>query len=145
MQVVTADEQTTRLPKMRDVIAVATALPATGSDTPATVEVACLRPAASFWESRAVLIDMLIEQGMPIRGSADDPYWIWIDAFGNGLLTIGEFELWFYERLPAWDSQGPLDQQLVTMLHERDSQTDPVRKATAERQMRHVARRARRH
>ncbi|WP_188836117.1 hypothetical protein [Flexivirga endophytica] len=98
----TVDEQTTRVPKMRDAIAIAVALLATGSNTPATVEVACLRPSASFWESRAVLIDMLIEQGMPIRGSADDSYWIWIDGFGNGLLTIGEFELWFYERLPAW-------------------------------------------
>lgn len=134
-----------RVPKMRDAIAVAVALLATGSDTPATVEVARLRPAASFWESRAMLIDMLIEQGMPIHGSADDPYWIWIDAFGNRLLTIGQFELWFYERLPAWESQGPLDQQLVTMLAERDSETDPGRKSTVERRMRQVARRARRH
>ncbi len=116
---------------------------AAGMDTPSTVEVATLRRDTADRESEQVVRSMLDEQGVPqpIAGTEHERYAAIQHAFAFWGLPLADFEGPFYQRLPSWDAQGPLDRSLVVMLDERDHESDPVRRAEIEEQMREEIRR----
>lgn len=126
---------------MRDAIDLATRLLVADRDTPSTLAVAQLSHGASFSESSAMVVDMLVEQGLDPRAlSGTDAYATRLRAFSAGLLNASDIEGDFYDQLPDWEAQSPLDQVLVRLFDERDHVTDPVLRAEVESRMRAAVR-----
>lgn len=112
---------------MDEAIELATAMIAAGVEDAATLTVACL----SKGESRAVVeplvLDMLAAHGIAVPSAPNETgrYALLLRAFADGWLPWQEFEGPFYARLLAWDDQSELDQTLVVMLGELDSEATP--------------------
>lgn len=133
------------VPDVAEAIELATELLAANLDTVATVEVARLSPRTSFAESRELMCEMLIEQGIdPSVFSASDTYGAQLDAFAAGLVDADAIEGCFYDQVSSWDAQSPQDQELVQLFDERDALADPTARAAVEARMREAVRNARR-
>lgn len=132
------------VPDVADAIEVATELLVANLDTAATVDVALLSPRSSFAESRDLVCEMLMEQGIdPNVFSTSDIYGAQLDAFVAGLLDADAIEGPFYDQVSSWDAQSPLDQDLAQLFNERDGLADPTARAAVEARMREAVRNAR--
>lgn len=107
-------------------IAVAEALVVAGYDAPITVDVASLPRRSIRSDVEPVLRQMLVEYGLvvPPVGTREERYEAILMAFGSWNLRLSVFEGAFYERLPPWDEQQPLDRELVVLLDRIDWETD---------------------
>jgi hypothetical protein len=130
-------------PVTDDAVDLACDLLVAGLDTLSTAEVAGLSRNVPLSESEGLVRSMLDEQGVELPAGAEhDRYATVRRAFAYWGLPLDDFEGAFYERLPAWDQQGPLDRVLVVMLDRRDHEFDPVRRVEIEGQMREEIRKA---
>ena len=123
-------------------VAVAEDLVASGHTGEATVEVAALGRDALRSDAEPLVRAMLSEHHIhvPVIQVENSEYQVLLRAFGYWDLPLYFFEGPFYERIPAWHDQSPLDRALVTMLDERDHLTTPAEREAVERQMRAVVR-----
>lgn len=120
-----------------EAVRVASALVAQGCDGPATVEVAALTPGTSLSEAAPLLRALLEEQGVPAppeQPTESERYEYVSKAFGLGVLGFREYVEEFYANLPEWGRQSPLQQRVVLLLDDWDTETSPdERAAVAER------------
>lgn len=140
VEVLTGNTLVDWYPDLRDAISVATELLVADRDTPAAVEVACLDATSSVEDARPILREMLTEQGIDVGRVLEDPYPVLLEAFAAGLISAADLESPFYLRLPAWDSQSPIDRRLVVLFDDREHATDPVARAVNEERMRAIVR-----
>jgi hypothetical protein len=95
-------------------------------ETPATVEVACLRYGTPLRDAEPVLRQMLREHGVPVTepGASDaESFRAALQAFGAGAIGLGEFSAVFYQMLPSWNEQDAIQRSLNLLLHELDQAT----------------------
>jgi hypothetical protein len=123
-------------------VAVAEDLVASGFVGNATLEVAALSRSSPGSDAEPLVRAMLAEHGIVVTVTSDEDseYQVLLRAFGYWDLPIHFFEGPFYERIPAWNDQGPLDRALVTMLDQRDHLTSPAERDAVEQEMRAVVR-----
>jgi hypothetical protein len=127
-----------RTPVTAEAVNLACDLLVADRETPATVDVAALHAGTTLSDSEALMRSMLSEQGIdvPPFATAEEQFVTLRRAFGYWHLPLSDFEGPFYERLPEWDAQDPLDRVLVVLLDQRDHQADPARRAEIEERMR---------
>ncbi len=92
-------------------------------ETPATIEVACLRYGTPLRYAEPTLRHMLRDHGVPVvePGASDaDRFRAALRAFGADAIGLGEFSAIFYRMLPPWDEQDAIQRSLILLLHELD-------------------------
>ena len=116
---------------------------ASGVGEAATVAVATLARDSLVSDAEQPVREMLSEHGIdvPQPHGEQDEYQVLLRAFGYWDLPLYNFEGPFYDQIAAWDDQGPLDRELVTMLDRRDHETTPQARAAVEQEMRDTVRR----
>ena len=116
---------------------------ASGVGDTATVAVATLARDSRISDAEQPVREMLAERGIdvPQLDGEQDLYQVLLRAFGYWDLPLHNFEGRFYDQIPAWDDQGPLDRALVTMLDRRDHEDTPEARAAVEQGMRDTVRR----
>jgi hypothetical protein len=129
-------------PRVDYAVMVAERLVAAGDTGEGTLELAALNRAALLSDAGPLVHAMLAEHGMvvPLGEDDDSRYRRLLIAFGYWDLPLYFFEGLFYERIPAWDDQGPLDRTLVVLLDKRDHLTAPADRDSVEQEMRAVVR-----
>jgi hypothetical protein len=134
------------LPVVPDrVIPLALDLLAADRGTPGTVEVGALAPGSTMRDAETSIRQMLAEQGIDLPESVDTEegqYAVALWALGNGGLSVGEFSVSFYPRLPAVGQQNETDQELVLLLDNWERESDPALRRRVEAKIREVAARA---
>jgi hypothetical protein len=114
-------------------------------ETPATIEVACLRYGTPLRDAEPVLRQMLREHGIPViepEASEADKFRAALQAFGAGAIGLGEFSAIFYRRLPPWDEQDAAQRSLNLLLHELDQATTAEDQGEIVQRLREMALRA---
>jgi|SRR5580698_7708659 hypothetical protein len=117
-----------RQPDVDRAIDLACRLLAGNLETPATVEVACLRYGTPLRDAEPVLRQMLREHGVPViePGSSDaERFRAALQAFGAGVIGPGEFSAVFYQMRPPWNEQDAIQRSLSLLLHELEEATTP--------------------
>lgn len=131
---------------VREAIAVASELACEPDVGPCTLAVAVL-PADSLQSDAEPLIrEMLAEKGIPVPASVDDVevrQQLMLHGLERGAYTVAEFAGPFYENLPAWDEQLPLQRELVVLLDRWETAVDPTDKEALATEMRRVVSRHR--
>lgn len=95
-------------------------------ETPATVEVACLRYGTPLRDAEPVLRQMLHEHGVAVTepGASDAAlFGAALRAFGVGAIGLGEFCAVLYQMLPPWNEQDDIQRSLNLLMHELDQAT----------------------
>jgi hypothetical protein len=94
-------------------------------ETPATIEVACLRYGTPLRDAEPILRQMLIEHGMAVsEPEADaDQLRAALRAFGANAIGVGEFSAIFYRLLPSWNEQDATQRAMSLLLNELDQAT----------------------
>jgi hypothetical protein len=129
-------------PRVDYAVAAAERLVAAGNTGEATLELAALSRTALLSDAEPLVRAMLAEHGIvvPLDQDENSTYRLLLIAFGYWDLPIYFFEGPFYDRIPAWDDQGPLDRALVILLDKRDQLTAPTDRDSVEQEMRAVVR-----
>lgn len=110
-------------PDVDRAIDVACRLLAANRETPATVEVACLRYGTPLRDAEPLLRQMLREHGIAVvepGASDEDRFRAALRAFGATAIGLDEFSAIFYRMLLPWDEQDAVQRSLVLLLHELD-------------------------
>lgn len=116
---------------MDDAVDVACELLTQGRDTPATVAVAGLPRGSSLSDAEPLLRAMLDEQGVPAPPAepTEGECFDYVSrAFGLGVLPFSEFYGRFYASVPEWTKQSPLQQRVVRLLDDWETETTPSKR-----------------
>lgn len=132
-------------PDVDQAIDLACRLLAGNIDTPATIEVACLRYGTTLRDAEPALRQMLLEHGVavPEPESEADQFWAAVAAFGADAIDVGEFWAIFYRLLPPLNEQDPAQRALHRLFNELDQATAGDQRDDVMRRLRDTAIKAR--
>lgn len=109
-----------------------------GTETPAVLETALLRPSTVWRDGREAVLAMLEELGYPNpeASDADHECALLLRAFASWDLPAEEFIGDFLHRIPDVEHQSELDQTILRIFEELDCETDPQRRDVIVKRMR---------
>jgi hypothetical protein len=111
-----------------EAVDVACELLAQDQETPATVAVAALSPGTALRDAEPLLRAMLVEQGVPappVQPTEAERFEYVSMAFGLGVLPFHEYYGELYGNIPEWSRQSPLQQRVVRLLDDWETETTP--------------------
>ena len=114
-----------------EAVDVACTLLTQGRETPATVAVAALPPGTALRDAEPLLRAMLEEQDVPApptQPTDAERYEYVSRAFGLGVIPFSDYYAEFYPNLPEWSRQSPLQQRVVRLLDDWETETTPSKR-----------------